>query len=65
MGQGQSELALNLLATGAEEGAWVVSWLPVLEKTLHGLKPDPNFRLWLTTEPHPRFPPILLQLSSK
>lgn len=43
----------------------VVSWLPVLEKTLHGLKPDPNFRLWLTTEPHPRFPPILLQLSSK
>ena len=73
MGQGQSEAALRLLEAGAEEGAWVclqnvhlvVSWLPVLEKTLHSLKPDPNFRLWLTTEPHPKFPPILLQLSSK
>jgi len=29
------------------------------------LKPDPKFRLWLTSEPHMRFPSILLQTSLK
>ena len=73
MGQGQSEAALRMLHEGAEKGDWVclqnvhlvVGWLPVIEKTLHSLEPDENFRLWLTTEPHPRFPPILLQQSLK
>ena len=73
MGQGQSEAALRMLNEGAEKGMWVclqnvhlvVGWLGVIEKTLHSLEPDDNFRLWLTTEPHPRFPPILLQQSLK
>lgn len=29
------------------------------------LKPDPKFRLWLTSEPHLKFPSILLQSSLK
>ena len=73
MGQGQAEAALRMLQEGAEKGLWVclqnvhlvVGWLPVIEKTLHSLEPDDSFRLWLTTEPHPRFPPILLQQSLK
>jgi len=73
MGQGQSEAALKMLREGAEEGHWVclqnvhlvVTWLSVLEKELRSLNPAPSFRLWLTTEPHPRFPPILLQQSLK
>jgi dynein heavy chain 2 len=36
-----------------------------LEKELKGLEPHPNFRLWLTTEPHAKFPPILLETSLK
>ncbi len=28
-------------------------------------KCDPNFRLWLTAEPHDRFPTVLLQQSIK
>ena len=62
MGQGQAEIALQLLQQGAQEGNWVclqnvhlvVAWLPVLEKELHNLEPQPGFRLWLTTEPHPK-----------
>ena len=73
MGQGQSEAALQMLREGAEEGHWVclqnvhlvVSWLGVLEKELRTLQPHPSFRLWLTTETHQRFPPILLQQSLK
>jgi dynein heavy chain 2 len=73
MGQGQSDAAVRMLREGAEEGHWVclqnvhlvVSWLGVLEKELRTLKPAASFRLWLTTEPHPRFPPILLQQSLK
>ncbi len=36
-----------------------------LEKELNQLKAHGTFRLWLTTEPHPRFPPVLLQKSLK
>jgi dynein heavy chain 2 len=42
----------------------VVAWLPLLEKEVHGLpgaSMHPGFRLFLTTEAHPRFPPSLLE----
>jgi len=73
MGQGQSETALALLRQCAANGEWltlknvhlVIAWLPTLEKELHSLKPAPTFRLWLTTEVHAKFPPILLQQSLK
>ncbi|EKX39469.1 hypothetical protein GUITHDRAFT_160010 [Guillardia theta CCMP2712] len=73
MGQGQAENAIRMLNEAANEGTWlclqnvhlVVSWLPVVEKILHSIQPQSSFRLWMTTEPHPRFPPILLQQSVK
>ena len=43
----------------------VTPWLPTLEKVLKSLEPHPNFRCWLTTEPHPKFPHILLESSLK
>ena len=43
----------------------VVAWLPVLEKALRGLTPHPSFRLLLTSEPHPDFPPALLEACLK
>eukprot|EP01022_Parablepharisma_sp_SALTPOND_P023029 TRINITY_DN475_c0_g1_i1.p1 TRINITY_DN475_c0_g1~~TRINITY_DN475_c0_g1_i1.p1 ORF type:complete len:3195 (-),score=434.63 TRINITY_DN475_c0_g1_i1:26360-35944(-) len=73
MGGGQNDVALKLMKESAKEGDWVclknlhlvTSWLPLLEKELKALKPHKNFRLWLTTEPHPKFPAILLQSSLK
>lgn len=73
MGQGQMEIALELLKKCSINGEWlclknlhlVVSWLPVLEKELNLLKPNEKFRLWLTTEIHSNFPTILLQCSLK
>ncbi|KAK2517344.1 Dync2h1 [Columba guinea] len=73
MGQGQADLAIRTLKDCARNGEWlclknlhlVTSWLPVLEKELNTLQPQPNFRLWLTTEVHPKFTPILLQSSLK
>lgn len=43
----------------------VVTWLPGLEKALRGLNPHPSFRLLLTSEPHPAFPPSLLEACLK
>jgi dynein heavy chain 2 len=43
----------------------VTAWLPVLEKEFKMLNPDKKFRLWLTSEAHPKFPSILLQSSLK
>ena len=73
MGQGQAEIALQRLKECAENGWWlclknlhlVTAWLPVLEKELNALKPHAQFRLWLTTEAHPKFPLVLLQNSLK
>ncbi|NXI65822.1 DYHC2 protein, partial [Anseranas semipalmata] len=73
MGQGQADVAIQTLKECARNGEWlclknlhlVIPWLPVLEKELNTLQPQPNFRLWLTTEVHPKFTPILLQSSLK
>lgn len=73
MGQGQADVAMQLLRESSRNGQWlclknlhlVTSWLPLLEKELNSLKPHENFRLWLTTEVHPKFPTILLQSSFK
>ncbi|XP_069495113.1 cytoplasmic dynein 2 heavy chain 1 isoform X2 [Ambystoma mexicanum] len=73
MGQGQADLAIQMLKECAKEGEWlclknlhlVIAWLPVLEKELNTLQPKSNFRLWLTAEVHPKFTPILLQSSLK
>ena len=73
MGGGQQQLAANMLGEAMKNGTWlclknlhlVVAWLPQLEKALSSTKPHPDFRLWLTTEAHARFPAILLQQSFK
>ncbi|MFT7803200.1 cytoplasmic dynein 2 heavy chain 1 [Arapaima gigas] len=73
MGQGQADIALQTLRECARNGEWlclknlhlVTAWLPLLEKELNILHPKAGFRLWLTTEVHPRFPPVLLQSSLK
>ncbi|MEW5298927.1 MAG: hypothetical protein WDW36_001997 [Sanguina aurantia] len=73
MGQGQAEKALTLLRACAREGGWLVlknvhlavSWLPTLEKELYTLSKHENFRLFLTSEPHDKFPTTLLEGSLK
>ncbi|CAM4781010.1 unnamed protein product [Rotaria magnacalcarata] len=73
MGQGQMEIALDLLKKCSNQGTWlclknlhlVTSWLTTLEKELNALKPHKDFRLWLTSEVHTKFPTILLQSSIK
>lgn len=73
MGQGQAIVALQALRTCALNGDWlclknlhlVTAWLPTLEKELNSLELHKNFRLWLTTESHPKFPTVLLQSSLK
>jgi dynein heavy chain 2 len=73
MGQGQAATAMQMLREAARQGDWVclknvhlvVGWLGQLEKELYTLQKAPSFRLWLTTEQHGKFPPILLQQSLK
>ena len=74
LGQGQEHKAEELLHLGATRGYWILlqnchlllSWLKTLEKILVGMTdPNPNFRLWLTTEPTDKFPLGILQRSLK
>ena len=73
MGGGQQEEATTLLQKCSKEGLWlclknlhlVIPWVSVLEQELNLLKPHPDFRLWLTSEPHDAFPSILLSSSLK
>uniref|UniRef100_A0A7S3YCE3 AAA+ ATPase domain-containing protein n=1 Tax=Lotharella globosa TaxID=91324 RepID=A0A7S3YCE3_9EUKA len=76
LGQGQAAEAQMLLEMGAKKGHWIIlqnchlmlSWLPTLEKWLEGLAtktPHEDFRLWLTTDPTPKFPLSILQMSLK
>ncbi|KAK9815706.1 hypothetical protein WJX72_008353 [[Myrmecia] bisecta] len=73
MGQGQTDAALQLLHACAQSGDWLclknlhlmVGWLPVLEKAVFALTPHQDFRLFLTSEPHPSFPSTLLEACLK
>ncbi|PFH37249.1 dynein, axonemal, heavy chain 2 family protein [Besnoitia besnoiti] len=76
LGQGQSARAERLIREGARHGFWVflanchlaLSWLPAMEKLIEEVidsGPHENYRLWLSSEPHPDFPIALLQRSTK
>ena len=75
LGSDQEEPAKNMLITGANRGHWVIlqnchlltSWLRELEKLVEKatMRPNPNFRLWLTSDPTDKFPVGLLQRAKK
>lgn len=78
LGQGQTPTAIEAIEYGVQHGTWVflanchlsMSWMPELDKIVEQLsirkpKPHPNFRLWLSSDPHPDFPISLLQGSVK
>ena len=58
------------------QGNWVflanchlsLSWMPQLDKLVERLQieePHPEFRLWLSSSPHPEFPISILQAGIK
>ena len=74
MGQGQEVAARKFVASAAEAGHWVLlqnahlglGYLAELEQNLSKLEsPHPEFRLWITSEPHPSVPIGLLHASIK
>jgi dynein heavy chain len=78
MGEGQDVVAMRAIATATSMGSWVLlqnchlglDFIDSLEDVLLKLKlPDsgcsPDFRLFITTEPHPKFSIGLLQMSTK
>ncbi|KAK9522770.1 hypothetical protein VZT92_019216 [Zoarces viviparus] len=74
MGQGQEKVALHLLERARSCGQWLllqnchltVQWLKELEKSFEKIKnTNPEFRLWITTNPIKDFPIGLLQKSLK
>lgn len=66
-----------MLETGVRDGNWVflanchlsLSWMPALDKIVDGIqtskKIHPDFRLWLSSSPHPDFPISILQAGIK
>ncbi|XP_053319883.1 dynein axonemal heavy chain 2 [Spea bombifrons] len=76
LGQGQAPIATRMIKEGVKEGYWVflanchlsLSWMPQLDKLVEQLQvedPHPDFRLWLSSSPHPDFPISILQASVK
>jgi dynein heavy chain len=79
LGQGQAPTAVRMIEEGLKTGNWVflanchlmLSWMPVLEKMIESFieakdgEPHPNFRLWLSSAPDPRFPISILQRGIK
>lgn len=71
MGQGQEGKVLEHLTLAAKDGHWLcvknlhlaTFWLETLEKEFRSILPQlhPEFRLWLITELHPDFSPIVAQ----
>eukprot|EP00795_Rhopilema_esculentum_P016694 gene16694-8141_t len=76
LGQGQAPIATRMIKEGVHEGNWVflanchlsLSWMPQLDKLVEQLqveKPHDDFRLWLSSSPHPDFPISILQSGIK
>ncbi|XP_054274165.1 dynein axonemal heavy chain 2 [Macrosteles quadrilineatus] len=76
LGQGQAPVATKLIEKGMEDGDWIflanchlsLSWMPSLDKIVENLQsgePHKDFRLWLSSSPHPDFPISILQTSIK
>ncbi|XP_067880132.1 dynein axonemal heavy chain 2-like [Heterodontus francisci] len=76
LGQGQAPIATRMITEGVAEGNWVflanchlsLSWMPQLDKLIEQLQiqdPHPDFRLWISSSPHPDFPVSILQTSIK
>ncbi|KAL8578353.1 Dynein heavy chain 2, axonemal [Nucella lapillus] len=76
LGQGQAPIATRMIKEGVKEGKWVflanchlsLSWMPQLDKLVEQLQveePHPEFRLWLSSSPHPQFPIAILQQGIK
>jgi dynein heavy chain len=78
LGQGQAPFATRMLKEGVREGNWVflanchlsLSWMPQLDKLVEQIQsedpqPHPDFRLWLSSSPHPEFPISILQAGIK
>ncbi|XP_018400014.1 PREDICTED: dynein heavy chain 8, axonemal [Cyphomyrmex costatus] len=74
MGQGQEVHARRLLSSAKTEGFWALcqnchlglDYMAELVNFLSEMEaPHPDFRVWITTEPHKDFPVSLLQMSLK
>ncbi|CAK9824517.1 Dynein axonemal heavy chain 8 [Anthophora retusa] len=74
MGQGQEVHARKLLNSAKTEGFWALCqnchlgleyMAELVNFILDMEEPHPNFRIWITTEPHKEFPISLLQMSIK
>uniref|UniRef100_A0A8B9RG35 Dynein, axonemal, heavy chain 2 n=1 Tax=Astyanax mexicanus TaxID=7994 RepID=A0A8B9RG35_ASTMX len=76
LGQGQAPIATRLIKEGVKNGHWVflanchlsLSWMPQLDKLVEQLQVEdshPDFRLWLSSSPHPEFPIAILQAGIK
>ncbi|XP_063042411.1 dynein axonemal heavy chain 2 [Engraulis encrasicolus] len=76
LGQGQAPVATRMIKEGVKNGHWVflanchlsLSWMPQLDKLVEQLQveePHPDFRLWLSSSPHPDFPIAILQAGIK
>ncbi|XP_068440309.1 dynein axonemal heavy chain 2 [Clinocottus analis] len=76
LGQGQAPIAKSMIEEGVKKGNWVflanchlsLSWMPELDKLVEQLQvqePHSDFRLWLSSSPHPDFPITILQAGIK